>query len=324
MNVRAHAGALVYDWPRFLRSMLAGRGGWTRFRNRNERLTIDPATGGVRCEWQFSSDLHLCNISPLAARMLMRRALKDWPIASAQQPSVSGKPRVSFVIGHRGESRVPQLLATIATIAAQRHVPIECIVVEQSARAILPAHLPSWVRYIHTPIESDDLPYNRSHAFNVGAEAARAPLLVLHDNDLLVPVDYAREIAARHDEGWEMIEVKRLIFYLGKAATATPERVSQNFLGGGSVVADRKAYFDIGGFDESYAGWGGEDNDFWERAATRRCWTFGYLPLIHLWHPPQREKTEGGLTEGQKRYYERAKIPPEERIAALRDQKRSK
>jgi len=334
-RLRHHAGALIHDWPRFLRAMRT-RNGWTRFRNRNERVTIDEATGGARCEWRFSSDLHLCTIAPAAARMLFRHALEERPMAFARDRATTGDPRVSYIIGHRGESRLPQLLATIATIAAQRDVAIECIVVEQSARAILPRHLPSWIRHIHTPIASDELPYNRSWAFNVGANAARAPLLVLHDNDLLVPVDHARELVALHARGLEMIEIKRFVFYFTQQATEivtaewhipfdlASEKVSQNFLAGGSVAADRDAYFDIGGFDESFVGWGGEDNDFWERASTRRTWAFGYLPIVHLWHPPQAEKIAGGLTEGQKRFYARTDIPAEERIAILRKRRQGR
>ena len=41
----------------------------------------------------------------------------------------------------------------------------------------------------------------------------------------------------------------------------------QNLEGGGSVAVDRAAFFAIGGFDEAFVGWGGEDNEFWERVA---------------------------------------------------------
>ncbi|HET8797194.1 MAG TPA: galactosyltransferase-related protein [Thermoanaerobaculia bacterium] len=327
-RLRHHAGALVHDWPRFLRAMAAGRGGWVRFHNRDERLTIDPGSGGAWCEWRFSSDLHLCKLSPLASRALLRRALRDRPIAFAADRATSDAPRVSYVIGHRGEDRLPLLLATLATIAAQRDAAIECIVVEQSARALLPPHLPSWVRHLHTPVASDDAPYNRSAALNAGAEAARGSLLVLHDNDLLLPADHARAIVALHDAGWEMIDAKRFVFYFDRHATEivtserripferSSEKVSQNFLAGGSIAADREAYFAIGGFDEAFVGWGGEDNDFWERASTRRAWAFGFLPIVHLWHAPQREKV-GSVAEGVKRYHARTNIPAAERIAEL-------
>jgi len=310
-TLRHRLGALAYDWPRFLRAM-SGRGKWTAFRNRDERLSIDAATGGARCEWLFSSDLHIANVFPSAGRALMRRAFDEWPIESAPARRVPGPPRVSFIIGHRGEARLPLLLETLGSIAAQRDVPIECIVVEQSAAPTV--NLPSWVRHVHTPIESDALPYNRSWAFNAGAKVAQSTLLVLHDNDILVPAAYASELLKRHAEGHEFIDLKRFLFYLDEQKRL--ERVSQNLLGG-SIAADRDAYFAIGGFDESFVGWGGEDNELWERAATRRTFTFGYLPFVHLWHAPQAEKP-AAQTAGVQRFAELSRIPVEERIRALR------
>jgi N-terminal domain of galactosyltransferase len=317
-TLRNRLGALVFDAPRFLAAM-SRRGGWVRFRNRDERLSIDERTGGARCEWVYSSDLHLANVFPSAGRSLMRRALAEWPVESASAPRVLGPPRVSFIIGHRGESRLPLLLETIGSIAAQRDVPIECIVVEQSSAPT--ATLPSWVRHVHTPIASDSLPYNRSSAFNAGAKVAEAELLVLHDNDITVPAAYASELLKRHADGHEFIDLKRFLFYLDKRKRL--ERVSQNLLGG-SIAADRDAYFAIGGFDESFSGWGGEDNELWERAATRRVFNHGYLPFIHLWHPPQAEKMMAERA-GTQRFAELSRIPADERIRALTErQNRSK
>src|SRR6266576_775280 len=138
-TLRQRLGAIIYDWPRFLGSMI-GRDRWIGFRNRHERLSIDEATGGARCEWQFTSDLHINNVYPATGRWLMRRALRDWPVEFASAPRVSGEPRVSFVIGHRGESRLPHLLTTIATIAAQ-DIAVECVVVEQSEQPRAKEHL---------------------------------------------------------------------------------------------------------------------------------------------------------------------------------------
>ena len=312
-SLRHKLGALVYDWPRFL-GALRGRSRWVRMRNRNERITLDPNGRGVRCEWEFGSDLHIANIYPFTARWLMNRALSEWPIEERDEPCTAGEPRVSFVIGHRGSERVPLLLKTLRTIAAQ-DVAVECVVVEQSARPQL--QLPSWVRTIHTPIDSDALPYNRAAAFNAGARAASASVLVLHDNDTLVPAAYAREAIARIERGAEIADIKRFIFYLDEHGA--PEVVTQN-LHGGSIVAAREAYFAIGGFDESFVGWGGEDNDFWERAQTRRVDAFGSLPLVHLWHAPQKEKAMSEATGGRRRYLEMREVPVAERIARLRSQ----
>jgi hypothetical protein len=237
-------------------------------------------------------------------------------------------PALSFIIGHRGKERLPHLLATLRSIAAQRDVSFECIVVEQSTISEIKNELPSWVSYIHTPLPYPEMPYSRAWAFNAGARSASGKVLVLHDNDLLVPRGYAREIVARFEEGYEAINLKRFIFYLSDVDSAgafsagplTPEAaptaIMQNALGG-TIAISREAYVSIGGFNESFVGWGGEDNEFWERAQTRSCWPYGYLPFVHLWHAPQSGKLSSERSTA-KLLEELSRVPVSERIADLR------
>jgi len=308
---RTIAGALLYDAPRFETHL---RGRWERIRNRRETITLEPGGRGVRCEWRWSSTLHYCNVFPAAAERLRRRAFGEWPIVREDEPVTRGEPVVSFVIGHRGTERLPLLLETLRSIAGQAEVPIECIVVEQTAAPVARAALPAWVRWVHQPIERDDLPYSRSATFNEGVRHARGRVLVLHDNDMLVPAAYAREIARRVDAGFDAIDLKRFIFYLDERG-ARCEKVVQN-LRGGSVAITREAYLGIGGFDEEFVGWGAEDNDFWDRAETRRTSTFGYLPIVHLWHAAQPEKGDRNAP-AVVRYQELERIPAAERIRRL-------
>ena len=91
----------------------------------------------------------------------------------------------------------------------------------------------------------------------------------------------------------------------------------QNAEAGGSLAMARSAFFAIGGYDESFIGWGGEDNEFWERAQTRRVWPFGYLPMVHLWHAAQPRKTDPD--NPTLRHYEAlSRIAVDKRIAELR------
>lgn len=321
MSLRQRAGALIYEWPRFLTTP------WVRMHNRCERITSDGR--GVRCEWQFTSDLHIANVFPSVGVRLMRRAFAEWPIDMRDAPAPSEAPAVTFVIGHRGVARLPHLLATLRSIAGQRDVGVECIVVEQSASREIEASLPPWVRYVHTPLPSPDYDYNRAWTLNVGARLARGELLVLHDNDMLCPSRYAAEALARKREGWDFLELKRFTFYLpeeatrdvfatGRVRTDVASTIVQN-LHGASIAVAKGAYADVGGFDESFVGWGGEDNEFWERAAARgRVYAFGYLPLIHLWHAPQKGKLAGDAAPAVRRYRELTSIPPAERMRRLR------
>lgn len=331
-RLRLAAGAAVYDWPDFrrrirARSATAGQPEpWLAIRNRNDRLTAGPDGRGYRCEWRFGSDLHIASVFPSAGKRLMQTALGRWPIESAESPRAAGAPVATFVIGHRGMSRLPHLLATLRSIAAQR-APVACIVVEQSVIPETRDALPKWVQYIHTPPPSSEMPYCRSWAFNVGVAAAQTDVLILHDNDILVPERYAEEAAARIADGWEFLDLKRFVFYLGAYDTgrvfavgrATPARatVTQN-VHGGTIVASRAAYDAIGGFDESFIGWGGEDNDFWDRANVGgRVYDYGYLPVVHLHHDDQPGK-RARQTAAIDLYAALETVPPRERIARLR------
>ena len=318
MSLRKKIGALLYDWPPFELRMRAGGDAWLKIRNRNERITVAPDGPGVRCDWRFTSELHIANVFPSAGVRLMRRALQRWPVAMGDAPAAASAPDVSFLIGHRGLERLPQLLATCRSIAGQSGAAVECIVVEQSNAPEVREALPGWVQYVHTPLPRPDLPYCRAWAFNVAARHARGAVFVLHDNDMLVPERYAAEALRQVRGGWAFVDLKRFLFYLSEAETLAT--VVQNAQGG-SIVAARDAYFDIGGFDESFVGWGGEDNDFWDRArAFGRVREFGYLPLIHLHHPSQPGKLFGD-TAAVERYRRIEGIPARERIERLRARK---
>jgi hypothetical protein len=258
----------------------------------------------------------------------MRHAVREWPVAFADRPSPAGQktgPDVTFVIGHRGLDRLPHLGRVLATIAAQAVAAVECVLVEQSVRPEIATRVPSWVRYLHTPIP-DGMPFSRSWAFNVGARAARGGVLVFHDNDMLVPRNYAAEALEIRAQGYEVMNLKRFVFYLGERESTRalagapiegrPERVVQNLEGGGSVAVDRAAFFAVGGFDEAFVGWGGEDNEFWERCAVRAVWPWGYLPLVHLHHDEQagkgrRDRATAALLDA------RSRVPAEERVREL-------
>ncbi len=332
-TLRQKLGALVYDMPRFagaMRRRTAERATapWVFMRNRHEKLEPGPDMQGARCRWQWTSRLHIADVFGWAGRSLMRRALEDWPIVQADRPSSQeGSPDISFVIGHRGRERLPLLLATLRSIAGQSAVRPECIVVEQSPAPEVKQDLPSWVRYVHDASPAE-LPYNRARTFNMGARVASSHFLVFHDNDMLVPRDYSIEMLRLAAEGWEVINLKRFIFYLDETTTqtivsgtrrlsaATPMSVIQNAEGGGTLGCSRSAFVDIGCWDDEFVGWGGEDNEFWERAVTRRFWPYAYCPFVHLWHEDQPGKTSGDA-DGTTRYQAMTERTPAERIEAL-------
>src|SRR5262249_45492635 len=118
----------------------------------------------------------------------------------------------------------------------------------------------------------------------------------------------------------------RFVFYLSEAHThgilaegarldcEPPERIMQNFKGG-TLAIRRETYFQLGGFDEGFVGWGGEDNEMYDRCRTAAGYPYGYLPLVHLYHSPQPSKGLGNGALGH--LQERLAIPTLRRIEEL-------
>jgi len=333
-TLRQYVGALLLDLPFYLSKLLYSNSchSWIGIRNRKEQLIRSAIGEGVKCNWQWTSDLYLPKVFPMIGKWLFRCTIRDFPIILKERAELSetARPDVTFIIGHRGFERLPLLLAMLKSIAGQTGCHIECIVVEQDNDEVIRKHLPEWVRYIYTALPAKEMCYSRSWAFNVGAKAAKSPFLIFHDNDMLVPAVYAKDLLHCHRQGFDFINIKRFIFYLNKGSSkvlgetedfsgkAEFDAIVQNLEAGGSFGADRQAYFDVGGFDERFVGWGGEDTEFWERAQTRKIYAYGYLPLIHLWHVPQREKTLGGNAATKRLCAELTRQDPLNRIRHLK------
>jgi hypothetical protein len=321
---------ILKDWRRYNRALTEHDSAYLALRNRNELLEAAPVGIGYRCDWRWTSDLHAPRFMPTLGMRLMKRALADHTIRRAEAPEdTTQESEISFVIGHRGVDRVPHLLATLESIAGQQNASLDCVVVDQEIHTSIKSRLPAWVRHIHTPPPSPKMPYCRSWAFNVGVQHSRGAVLVLHDNDMLVPVDYAANILKKVRQGYDVVNLKRFIFYLnerhtesvfagkGELTDEAPHLIVQNLEAGGSVAISRKGYEQIGGMDESFIGWGGEDNEFWERAQTLRVWPYAYLPIVHLWHAAQPEKHQPH-NGAQQKLKTLSDTPASERIAKLR------
>ena len=297
----------------------------------NRQENLEPAPGqalGYACCWSYTSRLHAPTVLPSLGQRLLQRCLELAPIAhQTAPPSASAAPQISVLIGHRGLERLPLLLATLSSIAAQRDVPFECVVIEHSDDPCIGDHLPAWVHYHHCPVLAGS-PYNRAVTFNVGARLATAPVMLLHDNDMLVPVDYLSRILKRMALGYAVVNPKRFIFYLSRqhseallagtttAAAQPPETIVQNLEAGGSMAITRQAFAQIGGMDEGFVGWGGEDNEFWDRCLSLPTWIWGYEPIVHLWHSaqPLKRQTQNPNLD---RLRQRLAIPTDQRVSEL-------
>jgi GT2 family glycosyltransferase len=94
--------------------------------------------------------------------------------------------------------------------------------------------------------------------------------------------------------------------------------VNQNWPGG-TIAVRRQTFDEIGGFDEEFVGWGGEDNEFFDRCLSRRFWRHAHLPFVHLWHAEQPRKDDPAYREEARIRLERfLQRDRGERIEALR------
>jgi hypothetical protein len=301
-------------------------GDWLDLCNRNETLAIDPVSGGRICRWRFSSQLTVSRVFPQVGSRLLQACFQRWPLELNNAPSrpTCPHPEASVLLVVGGADRLGQFAAVLASLRGQSHEAMEIIVVEQSSTAVLEGELPGDVRYFHTP-QPTGKGFNKSWALNVAARHARGDFLLIHDADYVVPRDYVRQ-CCRVLGQVESVRPSRFNFHLDQASTrrlvesrsAGPEprleAVVQN--NPTPMAVRRKTYWDVGGHDERFVGWGGEDVEFLSRLRTRSISEGGWLPVIHLWHPPAPQKASGHRNQGQQdRLLE---TDPQERIDALR------
>lgn len=305
-TIRQWLGILLKDTLRYRRALSGGHAPngdpmWTRLCNRIEHLEPNPNGPGVRCDWTWGSDLHACHFVPAWGRRLLERAFDRWPIRFADSPAATSQPVVSFLFAHRGQERLPQLCQVLQSVFGQQDMPVECVVVDLTPEPLL-AMLPGGVVYQHVDTSRLEPGWYKAWAFNLAARRACGEILVFQDGDVCVPAGYAAELVRTfRDEGCDAASIQRFLFYLDESSSqrlmsenrvprgVTPVRVLQNWKGG-TIAVRRGAFFDLGGFDEGFVDWGGEDDEFYDRCGALQHCRFGYLPFVHLWHVPQANR----------------------------------
>jgi hypothetical protein len=324
------------DVPSFIRALKysgtefrSHQNGWISLCNRIENLIPNPTGAGVHCDWQWGSNLVACEVLPALGQNILRAAIKEWPIRfSYSSHALQSSPEISFIFAHAGQDRLPQLCRTIRSIFAQTKCRAEVIVVDQSMVPVV-SHLPVGIRYSYLNKQNVQPGWHKSWAFNVGARLANSDLLVFQDGDVCVPEQYAYELVRTlTSDGYQVASIQRMLFYLDKASTRRvevsntldvrlrSERIFQNWKGG-TIAIRRDAFFAIGGFDEGFVDWGGEDDEFYDRCSALKHCRFGYLPFIHLWHQPQPGRKQSDNPNISHVMPWRMQIPAEARIHEL-------
>ena len=299
--------------------------GWIDLCNRRESLLQGSGESRL-CAWTDSSFLTVARIFPETGGRLLRHVLEEWPVRLEEKPKpLSSRPDISVVIPAGGPERSASLQCVVSGFAAQTFRNAEIVVVEYGSAGNASLR-PRGVKHILLEAGSGKQ-FNKSRAMNEGVRQSVAPVVLLHDADIVPPAIYLERIVETLAEGWEALRPLRFLFcfdeessadFCGSRGSSLPARVRdvmQNFPGGSTAVR-KDVYWEIGGHDEDFEGWGGEDLEFLDRLAMKKLYGGGFAPAIHLWHRQARKKETGdrnNLLMSEKR-----KRSPEERARCLR------
>jgi glycosyltransferase involved in cell wall biosynthesis len=140
--------------------------------------------------------------------------------------------------------RLAHLRETLPRIAGQPGV--ECVVVDYAC----PDHAGDWVEATFPQVrvvrvEGETL-FNRSRARNLGAAAAQTPWLGFFDADLRIDAGFSAAVLPLLKPG-----------HYFRPAPVTDQTH-------GALIVSRSDFEAMGGYDETYAGWGSEDIDIVE------------------------------------------------------------
>lgn len=303
---------------------------WGDLCNRGEKMAPGSTRDARVCLWQDSSWLTVARVFPGTGSRLLHHVAGYHPFILREALPTDPPcpvPDVSVVLPVSGGERIPLLVTVLASFQGQINVNFEVIVVEENSAPVLEKLCRGNIRHLFVHRESGE-PYCKSRMLNQGCRVARGKIVVLHDADIVVPGGYLAAIRDRLSAGFDAIRPLRFLFCLDQENTRRymAERevsvvknvadVMQNFPGG-SIALRKDAYNSIGGMDERFREWGGEDLEFLDRLNTLRVFMGGFMPAIHLWHPPALRKASNernrDMTDALR------SVPSHERITQLRE-----
>ena len=212
--------------------------------------------------------------------------------------------------GAPGSERRANLDAVLAWLA--RTPEIEVVVVEQDTHPrLLPPLAHDGARVVFA---YNGGPFNKAWGLNVGARASAGGVLLFGDADVIVPGGLGAAAALCADRGQlvkpylELVDLgpdeSARVRELGPAAAPGRDPAGLRnrdgigerlVLCGGWFAIRRDAFAALGGFDERFVGWGGEDDAMTLKVELARLTTceLDPGPALHLWHPRSHATTLG-------------------------------
>lgn len=135
--------------------------------------------------------------------------------------------------------------------------------------------------------------FNKSWCMNVGARVAKSEWLCFIDADMLFGKEYLyfahiwkSNIPIKFFVGWDTI-----IKLPGKSEPVARLIRNTVLTAGGVFWCNKDFYWELGGMNENYFGYGGEDNDFWARvnvvigeSKNRNNVSHCPYPMVHVYH----------------------------------------
>jgi len=186
-----------------------------------------------------------------------------------------------------GELRENNLATLLKNIKTQTYKDYELIIVEQVFNT---SSKDFNCKHIRISYDKDNR-FNKSWAINVGVRNSKYDNLLVVDADMLFGNDYFQKISAfskKHNKFF--MGYSKLHCNIGK--DNPEERIhDQTYLkaAGGVWYVNKDFFWSIGGMNETYFGYGAEDNDLWQRANNRLHCIFGLdyevTHMYHDWHP---------------------------------------
>jgi len=282
------------------------------------------------CDWDDSSFLTVARVFPGVGGRLLKHCLKEWPVrlSDAGSDGASKTPRISIILPVGGKERIPLCKCVVEACWGQSFNDLAIVIVEHGEEPLYAQVYSEVVNYIFLQRKPGQQ-FNKSMAINAGVDNSASPYLLIHDADV-VPADrYVESIFVLLDAGWHAVRPVRFIFHLDPKGSATflgssgisiPKTVAsvQQNNPGISTAVRRDVYEAIGGHDERFEGWGGEDLEFLDRLKTTKLYPGSYAPSIHLWHAPSPKKADGD--RNNRILAEKRALSPAQRIELLRGQ----
>lgn len=151
-------------------------------------------------------------------------------------------------------------------------------------------------------------PFNRSTAINHAAASTDWDVAVIADADTWVPAPQlavairtaadTNTLTAAFDSVVELSQPRTADLLANPTYPLTADVLASTYgvdrvrtadieTQSSMLAISRPLWDNVGGFDEKFVGWGGEDNAFWKAAAILGGQPHRiHGPAFHLWHPP--------------------------------------